>query len=347
MSRVIIVGGGPAGLATAIAARRLGVEVTVIERQQPPIDKACGEGLMPAGVSALRELGVVIDPAVCWPFDGIALVCADAGASIVAATRFLHGYGLGIRRVVLHRMLSDVAADMGAELRWGSVAEAMGDRQLRVDGRWERADWVVGADGLHSRVRRWAGLSGKATGVRRFGIRRHYRMVPWRNQVEVHWGDGADAYVTPIAADVVGVALLSAGQAPDFDQLLACFPSLAERLQGAELITDQRGAGPFRQRVKAVARDGVALVGDASGYVDPLTGEGLALAFRQALSLAQAIAAGDLDLYRRDHRRIVRMPTMFTQAALLAHAHPWLQRLTLRALRAHPRTFATLLRFAA
>jgi flavin-dependent dehydrogenase len=187
--------------------------------------------------------------------------------------------------------------------------------------------------------------------LRRFGVRRHYRLAPWSERVEVWWADGLEAYVTPVAADQVGVAMLWSpdawearhGEAADFDRLLAAVPRLAERLRGAEPASSDRGAGPLHQRVRAVTAPGLALVGDAGGYLDAITGEGLSLAFHQAEALAAAVRAGDLAAYARAHRRLARLPDALTALLLAVERRPRLRRRTLRALAAEPTLFARLL----
>ena len=114
---VFIVGGGPAGLAAAIGARQNGFQVTVADRQRPPIDKACGEGLMPGAVVALQELGVRFSPGEAIPFRGIRFLDGQTGLS--AEATFPRGVGLAIRRTVLHAKLAERAAEAGAVMIWG------------------------------------------------------------------------------------------------------------------------------------------------------------------------------------------------------------------------------------
>jgi flavin-dependent dehydrogenase len=344
MIDLAVVGGGPAGLATAVAARLQGLDVAVLDRARPPIDKACGEGLMPDGVAALRQLGVAVDPRHLHPFGGIRYLDGES----VAEGRFPGVVGTGIRRLHLHRALLRRAEEVGVDLRWGVRVTGLiggttdGDG-VDTDGGPVPARWVVGADGLRSRVRRWAGLDAPPSLHRRFGVRRHYRLAPWSDCVEVHWADGCEAYVTPVAADEVGVAFLWSGWKAGFDDHLGRFPALAEKLDGAEPVSRDRGAGPLRQRVRGVVRGRVALVGDASGYVDAITGEGLALAFHQATALAAAIGAGDLRRYAREHRRIRRVPELLTHLLLAIERRPALRRRTLRALARDPDLFSRLL----
>lgn len=327
-SDLVVAGGGPAGLATAIRARAAGLEVTVLDAAEPPIDKACGEGLMPDGVEALGSLGVDIDGIEARAFHGIRYVDGERSAE----GRFPGMPGLGIRRTVLHLALASRARDIGVELRWGSRVLGLADggfltSEGRVTGRW-----LVGADGRVSRVRKWAGLGGPPARRRRIGIRRHYEIEPWNDCVEVHWGEGCEAYVTPVGESLVGVAILWEGGSSSFERLLARLPALESRLADVTVASTDRGAGPLEQRCRRVTRGNLALVGDAGGYLDPLTGEGLALAFHQAEAVVEAILGGRIGLYRAAHRRIGRYPNAVTRLLLEVERRPGLRRRVLRSL---------------
>jgi flavin-dependent dehydrogenase len=161
--------------------------------------------------------------------------------------------------------------------------------------------------------------------------------------VEVHWGRNAEAYVTPVSAEEVGVAILWSGRKARFDDLLEEFPALAHRLRGVPILSRDRGAGPLHQRVKAVARGGVALVGDAAGYVDAITGEGLSIAFHQAHALAESLAGGGLTAYRRSARRIAALPDAMTHLLLFVERHPALRRRVIAALAHDSHLFSRLL----
>ncbi len=329
---VVVVGGGPAGLAVAVNARLAGLSVTVVDRRRPPVDVACGEGVMPEGVAALLRLGVRLGPDRAMPFRGIRFV----GDGVSAEGTFPSGDGLGIRRTTLHRALVERAEALGAELRWGVKVTGLRPDGVDTDGGIVKGGLVVGADGRVSAVRRWSGLDGVPARRRRFGVRRHVDVEPWTDRVEVYWADGVEAYVTPVGPRTVGVALLWSGERADFDRLIRRFPGLHERIGGATVVSDDRGAGPLEQRARGVVAGPVALVGDASGYVDAISGEGLGLAFRQAEALVAACRQGDLTAYRDIHRRIVRHPNRMTRLLLLLSDHPRLRRRVLRRLAEQP-----------
>jgi len=336
---VFIVGGGPAGLAAALAARQNGFEVVVADRAHPPIDKACGEGLMPDGVAALRRMGVELG---CWqglPFRGIRFVDNE----LEAEAWFPHHGGLGIRRTLLHQALVERAEHAGVVTYWQTPVDAIDPCGVTVGGQTVRCRWIIGADGIHSRVRQWAGLRQVWSGVRRMGLRQHFRVRPWTDLVEVFWHKGAQAYVTPVGPEEVCVALIgSAEKAPGAD-MAALFPQLADRLGRAEPMGSQRGAISISTKLAAVTRGRIALIGDASGSVDAVTGDGLALAFHQATSLGAALAAGDLTSYETSHRRIVRMPRVMERLLLLMDGSDGFRRRALRAVAARPTTFSRLL----
>ena len=320
-------------MAAAIAARRKGFDVTLADGARPPIDKACGEGLMPDGLAALRSLGVALDAADAQPFGGIRFV----GCGVSVESAFPEGYALGVRRTVLHSRMVEAAAAAGVRMLWGTPV-SMADRTIP-------ARWIVGADGFHSRVRRWAGLAAKPPVDQRFGFRIHYRVAPWSDYMELHWGGGCQIYVTPIGAQEVCAALISRDRRLRLDEALAQFPQLAARLAGAPRATTERGAVTANRRLPRVYRGNVALIGDASGSVDAITGEGLCLSFHQAIALADSLASGDLAPYQAAHRRLARRPTLMSKLMLTMDRRTWLRKPAFRALAFEPRIFQRLLSF--
>jgi flavin-dependent dehydrogenase len=340
---LLVIGGGPAGLATAIEAQLAGLETLVVDRRKPPIDVACGEGLMPIGVERLSRLGVDVSDAEHAVFRGIRYL--DGG--LAAEARFKRSFGLGVRRTVLHRALHRRAVDVGVEFRWGVTARAIRPGGVETDTGPVCARWLVAADGRLSRLRKWAGLEGRAPKLKRFGVRRHYATVPWSDVVEVYWSDHVEAYVTPVGPEQVGVAVLSSEPPIAFDHFMKRFPVLRARLEGAPVASRDRGAGPFGQRPTAVTRDNIALVGDASGSLDPITGEGLSIALAQAQALIQCLVHERIEDYAGLHRRIARAPKLLTYLLLCAERHPRLRRTMIRVLASHPSVFGTLVDIAA
>ncbi|MFQ5700217.1 MAG: NAD(P)/FAD-dependent oxidoreductase [Acidobacteriota bacterium] len=308
---LLVVGGGPAGLAAAIVARRLGLGVTVIDKRQPPIDKACGEGIMPDGVETLARLGVILPRDRVAAFGGIRYI--EGG--IMTTARFRAGSGLGVRRTVLHEALIGRARSLGVHLDWGRAVRRLSPDGVEADGSPVRGRWIVCADGHDSLCRRALGLDVSPI-HERFGIRRHFRVRPWADLVEVHWSDSCEIYVTPVAPDQVCVATLTRDTGLRLDEALRRFPALEKRLRHAAIISDDQGASTVFRRLPRVVSGRYALIGDASGSVDALTGEGVSLALRQALALGAALREGDLRAYGAAHARLMRLPAAMSRGML-------------------------------
>ena len=336
---VFVVGGGPAGLAAAIAARLKGFDVTVADAAQPPIEKACGEGLMPEALAALERLGISIGPDVSAPFRGIRFVDGD----VSVAANFPARRGAGIRRIRLHQRMLDRAGEVGVRMLWGHRVTGISEGAASIFGQEIRCRWVVGADGQNSRVRCWAGLEGAWYESRRFGFRRHYRRSPWSESTEIHWGDKCQIYVTPVARDEVCIALITRDSGLRLDNVLPLFPELARKLNGVAHASAERGAVTVFRRLHRIFRGSTVLMGDASGSVDAITGDGLCLSFQQATALADALVTANPRSYESTHRGLFWRPAFMARLMLSLDRSSWLRHRAIRALAANPEIFANLL----
>jgi flavin-dependent dehydrogenase len=314
---VLVVGGGPVGLMAALYATRAGFSVCVVEPRADPIDKACGEGLMPTALAALHGVGV--DPAG-HDFTGIRYL--DAVGTTTATATFDGVVGRGVRRTELQRALSARVTELGVELCRGRVVDLVPGPEPEVrlaSGACLRPQWVLAADGLHSPARRRLGLTPtRARRGPRYGLRAHFALSPWSDHVEVTWGDTAEAYVTPVADDLVGVALLGPRRGGSFRERLDQFPALLERLGTAQQIGTVAGAGPLWQPVTSLVCERTLFVGDAAGYLDALTGEGLALGFTSARLAIDCVVRHHPERYPARWRAASRRTRWLTEGMVAA-----------------------------
>lgn len=339
-TELIVVGGGPVGLAAAIEGRLAGLSVLLVEPRKGAVDKACGEGLMPGTVAALQRLGVSVQGS---RFRGIRYVAPNGRTCVTH--HFTAGAGLGVRRTTLHAALAQRADEVGVLRRYGRVVGIRGSGSGAqvgagvelADGSTVHGEWLLGCDGLHSFVRRAVGLDRGSDG-RRFGIRRHAALAPWSDVVEVHWSARGEAYVTPVSDEEVGVAVLGP-RGWSFDEALTAFPALARQLDGAAWTTSARGAGPLRQRVSTPVRGRILLVGDAAGYVDALTGEGLRIGLACARAAVQCVGTGRAQDYAGTWRAVTREYRWLTGGLVTATRIPLARRLLVPVASRVPRVF--------
>jgi flavin-dependent dehydrogenase len=363
-AEVIIVGGGPGGTATALQLARRGHDVLLVDRATFPRAKVCGEGLMPVGVAELRALGV--DLAIdAQRFGGIRYAVPGA----VADGRFPDGrFGLGVRRERLDAALNEVARAAGVRLRHGVKVGALGTdgraRTLETAEGTLRARAVVAADGMRSSIRRQLGLERPARGRPRYGLRGHLRLVPGAPRLDVvavHVLDGLELYLTPVGERELNVALLLEKDATrplkgdlegGFLRLLAEVPAMAPFLEGAVLDGRVGLTGPLRQETWRTVDDGVLLVGDAAGFLDGITGEGMSLTLASARLAAEELSAalrrGDVSTralmgYDRRRRAAARELTMLTEVVLFGIRHRRLAHRFVRGLARHPDVFERVL----
>jgi flavin-dependent dehydrogenase len=348
----------------AIHSARRGLSTVLFERQSLSVDKACGEGLLPPGLRELEALGAraLISPADCSPIAGIRYLQEDGSA---VEGRLPAPGGLGIRRIALVTALERVAREAGVEIQDRCAVNEVVRTQEKVRlvtsaGDETEACLLIAADGLASPLRKAQGLElPEPSGSKRYGLRQHFRLPPWTEFVEVHFARGVEAYVTPVGAERVGVAFLwEDGRVGEdrisFRTLLRRFPLLERRLESAPEDSKARGAGPLSRSVRGRVLDRFALLGDAAGYVDAITGEGLSLALRSAAALgallpdvlARGATQRALGAYERAiHPHYFRY-ACFTRTLLFMARRPALRIQVIRLLARYPGGFQTIMNWA-
>ncbi|HEX4579361.1 MAG TPA: FAD-dependent monooxygenase [Candidatus Dormibacteraeota bacterium] len=353
MSRAaaVVVGAGPSGVAAALALSRAGHAVTVLDSAHFPRDKACGEGLMPPGVACLGRLGV-LDEVVAGGAPAISGVMYTHGPGTPAAYAPFPpppgggaAAGLGVRRTDFDAVLADALrrAPLVTLLEGVRATGVLRGPSGMVGGVTTTAGpidagVVVAADGLHSPLRAAAGWTRPPTGEGRYGLAGHWNVdVRELDRIIVTFADGQEWYQCPVGPSLLLVSTL-AGRARlgvtarDYE---AAARAALPLVRGAELVGHALAAGQFRQRARTVAADGMFLVGDAAGYDDPTTGEGIGIGLLLGERLGGHLAAllsGEVDragaetAYRRDHAELRRNRSRVTALALLMARRPWLSR---------------------
>ncbi len=371
---VLVVGGGVAGATTARLLAEAGHHVIVLDRARFPRDKPCGEGVMPTGVRLLDRLGILakipadhrhIIRGVGFVVNGRDRVRGDFPDMGEGFSR-----GLGVKRLVLdHQVLEHARAHPGVEVREAEPA---------TDARWPsgrlaevstprgvyRARAVVGADGIRSLIRRKLGLDLPHGRRRRYGIRAHFTFRdarPLPDYVTVYGDPGVECYTTPVSATELEVALLVergrmqsfAGRlAPAYDAYLESLPHLREVVRGGQRSSDVLACGPFDVQVRSRVADRAVLVGDAGGYLDPITGEGISLALHGAHRAAEVLddalrrddlSAANLRPYHTRLEQAVGHSRLLTRAVLRMVRHERLAAFVIRRLSCCPELYSSLL----
>jgi menaquinone-9 beta-reductase len=345
---VLIAGGGPAGLAAGIVLASCGIQTLICEKGRLPMDKACGEGIMPTGVGELDRLGVRghIGSDDYRPILGVRYVLKD-GKSIKAS--FKEGVGMGISRLSLSQGLMTKAQEFKSclKINEGERVEAVGREDMRIVVRTTSATYhptlLILATGTKSTTLDKQDPVTLPRRNMRWGAKQHYRLNPWSNAVEVYWGEGMEAYVTPLQEELVCIAYLwdrsLHPSIPGGKKLISSlednFPDLRNRLQVSDPIGPPISTGPMERRIHKTIGEGYLRMGDAAGYLDALTGEGISLALSQAAALqstvvphiemrrttGMSLTETDLQAFARTHKRIIRPYLQVTEIALWLNQH--------------------------
>lgn len=354
MTDVLIAGGGPAGSSLAILLARAGLCVELHDRARFPREKVCGEGLMPAGVAALARLGVTVEGR---PFRGVRYHCGDLfaeGEFPRSAGR--PAMGLGVRRHRLDRALWQAAAAAdGVQAFEGSEIEAVITESGRVVGARtaegeRRAKLVVAADGVHSRIRRQLGLDCTRR-KHRSGIRRHFQLAEGKEPpdwVDVFLGGGSEVYVTPVGRREIQVAVLAseAVRKDDYARVIAGHRPLRALLEGASPASELAGMHPLSGAARRGFVPGCVLLGDAAGFMDPVTGGGMTQALMSSDLLAGSLsgrfppAEADLERFDRKRRRMLADFRRLTAIVLGMAGRPMLATSMIRLMRYWPALFS-------
>ncbi len=327
---LLIAGGSTAGLATAIYARLAGLSCIIVEPQAGVIDKPCGEGLMPAVLPLLHEMGIELE--VTQSIEGIRYL--QHGREVTC--RFPTGTGLGVRRTTLQSSMTERAKALGVEFIQGKVKD-FADHGTQVEAFGKKIRYLVGCDGLRSKFRANLGISTKRTRPPRFGLRQHFYVAHAPPFVEVYWRNDFELYVTPVDNHTVNVAVLFEKGRP-FDEFLAEVPELKSILGKSQ--SPVRGAGPFEQARSTPKKGNVFLVGDAAGFLDPITGEGNQLAIGAARALISSIASGRPETYPALFMSLSRDYWVVTSLLLTISRRPWTRNLIVPLLRHSPWLFS-------
>jgi flavin-dependent dehydrogenase len=355
-----VIGAGPSGAAAALFAAQGGQRVVVFDKQSFPRDKPCGEGLMPSGRLPLRELGLedAVVSGGAPPLNGVQFGLPEREpVEVPFPEHDGQRAGLGIRRLAFDARLTErlghhprIQFSPQTEVR-DVRSDADGMATVITAAGEVRARFVAVADGLRSAIRHRLGWTVGPRPPHRYGIVGHWTMDapidPW---VRITFDAGLEVYEGPVAGNqrMVGLLCYQERMGEFGGRLESRYREIVKALRPefrrAEMIGPVSAVGPFWYQASTVAQDRIFLVGDASGFTDPITAEGIATGLRQARAFAGALPSsspeGD---YRLAHRRLTKDPRRVASLLLRLSRTPALVERGIRAHRRAPQTLATLL----
>ena len=319
-AEVVVVGGGPAGAATAWWLARAGIDVVVLDKAHFPRPKPCSEYMSPQASRLLEEMGVLGEVENAGAAQLAGMVIRSPNGSLIrgvfAGAHRWRGHrdrGLSLQRTLLDPILLDAARRAGARVVEGArVQDVVLDQAGRASGvslatagggaTTVSARLVIGADGLRSVVARRLGLTRMSRFPRRIAVVTHYAGIAGMGELgEMHVESDGYLGIADVGNGLTNVAVvipasradeLSAGTGAFLERWIASRPQLRDRFAGAMRATPLRTTGPFASRSRRAWAPGAALVGDAADFFDPFTGEGIYAALRGGELLAPyAVAA--------------------------------------------------------
>jgi geranylgeranyl reductase family protein len=342
-----VVGGGPAGAAASVFLRQAGHEVVLVDEARFPRDKVCGEGVSPEAWRLLARMGAeeAVRALRPRPVRGMKLTAPD-GTAFTGEYAGARAAGFAVRRWCLDRALLDCARGAGVEVREGVRARDLLTRDgivrgVMVEGAGvpERleARLVVAADGRRSVIARKLGLLREHRTLRKFAVRGYWKGVEGlTDHGEMHVTRGGYCGIAPLGDGEANITFVldqaemgpaGGGLADFYLRTLGRWPRLGERLERAGLTSPPRAIGPLALEARRVSAPGALLVGDAAGFYDPFTGEGVTLALRGAELAAEvahhALGNGSTDLRLYDRLRDDATRDKFRLNRLLQRVVAW------------------------
>lgn len=302
---VLVVGAGPAGSAAALTLARAGVRVRLVDRSSFPRDKLCGDTLNPGALAIVDRFGVGDAVRACaLPIAG--MMVTGPGAAVSAD--YPDGLrGMSLTRRCLDHLLLNAAANAGVCVDTGiGVSEAVVESERVVGVRLAgprrevvRAPVVVAADGRGSRLAAGLTLSSYASAPRRWAFGAYFTNVTSMSpRGEMHVRRGSYIGVAPLPGGLTNVSVVlegpramslhREGQQAIVRRALAADSVLRDRFSGATQVSPVTVMGPLAVNARAAGCPGLLLAGDAAGFVDPITGDGLRFALRGGELAAKA-----------------------------------------------------------